>query len=39
MIADRFEVDGVAKQDKMGLLMKPAVKGSFESLKQSIKGQ
>lgn len=38
-IADRFEIDGVAKQDKVGLLMTPAVKGSFEALKQSIKGK
>lgn len=38
-IADRFEVEGVAKQDKPGLLMTPAVQGSFEALKQSIKGK
>jgi hypothetical protein len=38
-IADRFEIEGVAKQDKAGLLMTPAVKGSFEALKQSIKGK
>jgi len=38
-IADRFEVEGVAKQDKAGLLMTPAVKGSFDALKQSIKGK
>ena len=38
-LADRFEVEGVAKQDKSGLLMAPAVKGSFDALKQSIKGK
>ena len=38
-IADRFDVEGVAKQDKAGLLMTPAVRGSFEALKQSIKGK
>jgi hypothetical protein len=38
-IADRFQVEGVAKQDKPGLLMTPAVQGSFEALKQSIKGK
>lgn len=38
-IADRFEVEGVAKQDKPGLLMTPAVQCSFEALKQSIKGK
>ncbi len=38
-LADRFEVEGVARQDKGGLLTTPKVKGSFESLKQSIKGQ
>jgi hypothetical protein len=38
-VADRFEVEGVTKQDKTGLLMTPAVKGSFEALKQSIKGK
>lgn len=38
-IADRFEVEGVTRQDKAGLLMTPAVKGSFEALKQSIKGK
>lgn len=38
-IADRFEVEGVTKQDKPGLLMTPAVQASFEALKQSIKGK
>lgn len=38
-LADRFEVEGVDKQDKSGLLMTPAVNGSFEALKQSIKGK
>ena len=38
-IADRFEVEGVARQDKSGLLLTPAVKGSFDALKQSIKGK
>jgi hypothetical protein len=38
-LADRFEVEGVTRQDKAGLLSTPAVKGSFEALKQSIKGQ
>lgn len=38
-LADRFEVEGVAKQDKSGLLMAPAVKGSFDALKQRIKGK
>jgi hypothetical protein len=38
-IADRFEIEGVARQDKAGLLMTPAVKGSFEALKQSIRGK
>ena len=38
-LADRFEVDGVAKQEKAGLLMTPKVRGSFEALKQSIKGK
>lgn len=37
-LADRFEVEGVDKQAKSGLLMTPAVKGSFDALKQSIKG-
>lgn len=37
-LSDRFEVDGVAKQDKTGLLMAPSVRGSFDALKQSIKG-
>lgn len=38
-LADRFEVEGVTKQDKSGLLMAPAVNSSFEALKQSIKGK
>ena len=38
-LADRFEVEGVAKQDKTGLLLTPKVNSSFEALKQSIKGQ
>lgn len=38
-VADRFEVEGVARQDKTGLLMTPAVKDSFEALKQSIKNR
>jgi hypothetical protein len=38
-LADRFEVEGVAKQDKAGLLMTPAVNGSFEALKQTIKAK
>ncbi|AOF86104.1 hypothetical protein BSY239_2880 [Hydrogenophaga sp. RAC07] len=38
-LADRFEVEGVTKQDKSGLLMAPAVNGTFEALKQSIKGK
>lgn len=38
-LADRFEVEGVARQDKAGLLMTPAVRSSFDALKQSIKGK
>ena len=38
-LADRFEVDGVTKQDKTGLLMTPKVNSSFEALKQGIKGK
>ncbi|WP_417251695.1 hypothetical protein [Castellaniella sp.] len=38
-VADRFEVEGVARQDKTGLLVSPAVKSSFDVLKQRIKGQ
>ena len=38
-LADRFEVEGVTKQGKSGLLMAPAVNSSFEALKQSIKGK
>lgn len=38
-LADRFEVEGVAKQDKTGLLLAPKVNSSFEALKQSIKGK
>lgn len=38
-LADRFEVEGVARQDRSGLLKSPAVSRSFEALKQSIKGQ
>lgn len=37
-LADRFELDGVTKQSKDGLLLTPKVKGSFDALKQSIKG-
>jgi hypothetical protein len=36
-LADRFEVEGVTKQDKAGLLLSPRVNHSFEALKQSIK--
>ncbi len=38
-IADRFEVEGVDRQARAGLLMTPAVNSSFEALKQSIKGK
>lgn len=38
-LADRFEVEGVTKQDKSGLLLAPAVNSAFEALKQSIKGR
>lgn len=38
-IADRFEVEGVPKQEKAGLLMTPKVNPTFEALKQSIKGK
>lgn len=38
-VADRFEVEGVEKQAKAGLLMTPAVRDSFDALKQSIKGR
>lgn len=38
-LADRFEVEGVERQPKVGLLLSPKVNGSFEGLKQSIKGQ
>lgn len=37
-LADRFEVEGVEKQPKVGLLLSPKVNSSFEGLKQSIKG-
>lgn len=36
--ADRFEVEGVERQDKAGLLLTPKVNSSFQALKQSIKG-
>lgn len=36
-LADRFEVEGVTRQDKTGLLLSPKVNQSFEALKQSIK--
>lgn len=38
-IDGRFEVEGVDRQDKAGLLMTPAVRDSFDALKQSIKGR
>jgi hypothetical protein len=38
-LADRFEVEGVTRQDKSGLLMTPAVNGRFEALKESIKAR
>ncbi len=38
-LADRFEVEGVARQDRTGLLMTPQVNSSFEALKQSIKAR
>jgi hypothetical protein len=38
-LADRFEVDGVARQDKSGLLLSPKVHSSFEALKESIKAK
>ena len=38
-LSDRFEVEGVTRQNKSGLLMSPAVNQSFEALKQSIKGK
>ncbi len=38
-LADRFEVESISKQDKVGLLMTPKVNSSCESLKQSIKGK
>jgi len=37
-LADRFELEGVPKQDQAGLLRDPKVSGSFDGLKQSIKG-
>lgn len=37
-LSDRFELEGVTKQSKDGLLLTPKVKGSFDALKQSIKG-
>jgi hypothetical protein len=36
-LADRFEVEGVEKQNEPGLLRAPAVNSSFEAFKQSIK--
>jgi hypothetical protein len=38
-LADRFEVEGVARQDKTGLLLSPKVHSSFEALKESIKAK
>lgn len=38
-LADRFEVEGVTKQDKTGLLLSPKVNSSFEALKESIKSK
>lgn len=38
-LADRFEVEGVTKQDKAGLLLNPKVNSSFEALKVSIKAK
>ena len=38
-LADRFEVDGVTRQDKTGLLLSPKVPSSFEALKESIKAR
>jgi hypothetical protein len=38
-LADRFEVEGVTKQDKAGLLLNPKVNSSFEALKESIKAK
>ena len=38
-VADLFEVEGVTRQDKTGLLMTPAVRGSFDALKESIKAR
>lgn len=36
-LADRFEIEGVEKQNEPGLLRAPAVNPSFEAFKQSIK--
>lgn len=36
-LADRFEVEGIEKQGKTGLLLNPKVNSNFEALKQSIK--
>ncbi len=36
-LSDRFEVEGIEKQGKTGLLLNPKVNSSFEALKQSIK--
>ncbi|MFA7666776.1 MAG: hypothetical protein WCY32_11725 [Burkholderiaceae bacterium] len=38
-VADLFEVEGVIRQDKAGLLMRPGVRDSFEALRQRIKDQ
>ena len=36
-IADRFEVEGVAKQEKSGLLLQDTVRRDFDALKATIK--
>lgn len=36
-LSDRFEVEGIEKQGKTGLLLNPKVNSSFEALKKSIK--
>lgn len=38
-LADRFEVEGVEKQPRAGLLLAPGVNAMFENLKQSIKAR
>lgn len=38
-LSDIFEVEGVTKQDKAGLLRAPEVNSSFEAFKQSIKNR